>query len=139
MLKPRAIGRQVFPIRNSVARRTYIGPARSSFSPPICSNSPKNVRAATIFPSAQSSLIPNSRSYSSAKDEAQTNLKKTPLYDLHLQNGGNLVPFGGHAMPVEYKDLSIVKSALWTREKASIFDVSHMYDITACSNTIEEV
>jgi aminomethyltransferase len=37
------------------------------------------------------------------------------------------VPFGGYSMPVQYSDLSIVESHHWTREKASLFDVGHMY------------
>lgn len=53
--------------------------------------------------------------------------KQTPLYDLHLRNGGKMVEFGGHSMPVVYSGQSITDSALWTRQKASIFDVSHMY------------
>lgn len=36
-----------------------------------------------------------------------------------------MVPFAGWAMPVQYK-LGIVQSHLHTREKASLFDVSHM-------------
>lgn len=32
-------------------------------------------------------------------------------------------------MPLQYSDLSHVESHLWTREKASVFDVSHMYGI----------
>jgi len=38
-----------------------------------------------------------------------------------------MVPFGGYHMPLQYNDQSIVESHLWTREKASLFDVSHMY------------
>lgn len=38
-----------------------------------------------------------------------------------------MVEFGGYAMPVQYSDLSIVDSHNWTREKGSLFDVSHMY------------
>jgi glycine cleavage system aminomethyltransferase T len=38
-----------------------------------------------------------------------------------------MVEFGGFMMPVQYADLSIKDSHLWTREKASLFDVSHMY------------
>ncbi|PNS19899.1 glycine cleavage system T protein [Sphaceloma murrayae] len=37
-----------------------------------------------------------------------------------------MVPFGGFEMPVQYNDLSVGESHKWTREKASIFDVSHM-------------
>ena len=36
-----------------------------------------------------------------------------------------MVPFAGYSMPVQYK-LGIIQSHLHTREKASIFDVSHM-------------
>jgi aminomethyltransferase len=38
-----------------------------------------------------------------------------------------MVEFGGFMMPVQYSDLTIKDSHLWTREKASLFDVSHMY------------
>lgn len=39
-----------------------------------------------------------------------------------------MVPFGGYSMPVQYSDLSVRDSHLWTREKASLFDVGHMYE-----------
>jgi hypothetical protein len=44
-----------------------------------------------------------------------------------VENGGKMVEFGGFMMPVQYSDLSIRDSHLWTRKKASLFDVSHMY------------
>ncbi|KAL2858318.1 hypothetical protein BJX68DRAFT_228411 [Aspergillus pseudodeflectus] len=53
-------------------------------------------------------------------------LRKTQLYDLHLEKGAKMVPFAGFAMPLQYSDLSHVESHHWTREKASLFDVSHM-------------
>jgi len=56
-------------------------------------------------------------------DQAQ--LKRTALYDFHLNHGGKMVPFAGYSMPVQYK-LGIIQSHLHTREKASVFDVSHM-------------
>lgn len=37
-----------------------------------------------------------------------------------------MVPFGGFLMPVQYSDLGVGESHKWTREKASLFDVSHM-------------
>lgn len=52
-------------------------------------------------------------------------LLKTPLYDLHVESGGKMVPFAGYAMPVQYP-LGIMKEHLHTREKAGLFDVSHM-------------
>jgi hypothetical protein len=37
-----------------------------------------------------------------------------------------MVPFAGYAMPVQYKDMGVLQSHLWVREKAGIFDVGHM-------------
>ncbi len=37
-----------------------------------------------------------------------------------------MVEFAGWSMPVLYNDMSLVQSHLHTREKASLFDVSHM-------------
>ena len=53
-------------------------------------------------------------------------LKKTQLYDLHVAHKAKMVPYAGFSMPLMYADLSHVESHLWTREKASLFDVSHM-------------
>lgn len=54
-------------------------------------------------------------------------LHRTGLYNLHVASGGKMVPFAGYSMPVQYSDLSLVESHKWTREKASLFDVGHMY------------
>lgn len=61
------------------------------------------------------------RQYSSVAE-----LKKTPLYDLHVRHGGKMVEFGGWSMPVQYEDQSIGDSHRWVREKCGLFDVSHM-------------
>jgi aminomethyltransferase len=45
---------------------------------------------------------------------------------LHVEHGAKMVPFAGFDMPLQYADLSHVESHMWTREKASLFDVSHM-------------
>ena len=37
-----------------------------------------------------------------------------------------MVPFAGWSMPVQYPDMGIIQSHHHTREKASVFDVSHM-------------
>jgi aminomethyltransferase len=58
-------------------------------------------------------------------NETNETLKQTPLYALHLELGGKLVPFAGYAMPVQYP-AGILKEHLHTREKAGLFDVSHM-------------
>jgi len=52
-------------------------------------------------------------------------LKRTPLYDLHLSLGAKMVEFAGYDMPVQYKD-GVLKEHIWTRTKAGLFDVSHM-------------
>jgi aminomethyltransferase len=56
---------------------------------------------------------------------ATTPLLRTPLYDLHVSLGAKMVPFAGYEMPVQYP-LGVLKEHLWTREKAGLFDVSHM-------------
>ncbi|NKB27007.1 MAG: glycine cleavage system aminomethyltransferase GcvT [Rhodobacteraceae bacterium] len=52
-------------------------------------------------------------------------LNRTPLYDLHLELGGKMVPFAGYEMPVQYP-MGVMKEHLHTRQKAGLFDVSHM-------------
>jgi len=54
-------------------------------------------------------------------------LKKTPLHARHRASGAKLVPFGGWDMPVEYS--GIVAEHMAVRERAGIFDVSHMGEI----------
>ncbi|MEQ8165418.1 MAG: glycine cleavage system aminomethyltransferase GcvT [Alphaproteobacteria bacterium] len=55
-------------------------------------------------------------------------LERTPLHDLHVALGARLVPFAGYAMPVQYA-AGIIQEHLWVREKAGLFDVSHMGQI----------
>jgi aminomethyltransferase len=56
---------------------------------------------------------------------AQATPARTPLYGLHVAQGARMVPFAGYAMPVQYKS-GIIAEHLHTREKAGLFDVSHM-------------
>jgi aminomethyltransferase len=57
---------------------------------------------------------------------ASSELKQTPLYDLHATHNAKFGPFAGYTMPLTYPPQSHVDSHLWTRSKASLFDVSHM-------------
>ncbi|WP_028303857.1 glycine cleavage system aminomethyltransferase GcvT [Oceanospirillum maris] len=57
--------------------------------------------------------------------DAQGALKKTPLFNLHKELGARMVPFAGYDMPVQYP-LGVKKEHIHTREKAGLFDVSHM-------------
>jgi aminomethyltransferase len=56
------------------------------------------------------------------------NLKKTPLNGIHRELGGKMVDFGGWDMPVQYP-AGVIAEHLATREKAGLFDVSHMGEI----------
>ena len=52
-------------------------------------------------------------------------LLHTPLYNLHVDAGGKMVPFAGYAMPLQYAD-GIMAEHRHTRQHAGLFDVSHM-------------
>src|SRR5688572_554259 len=52
-------------------------------------------------------------------------LKRTPLHDVHVALGGKIVPFAGYEMPVQYPT-GITAEHKAVRERAGLFDVSHM-------------
>ncbi|MEQ1534613.1 MAG: glycine cleavage system aminomethyltransferase GcvT [Burkholderiaceae bacterium] len=54
-----------------------------------------------------------------------TELLKTPLYDLHVALGARMVPFAGYSMPVQFPS-GLVAEHHHTRNRAGLFDVSHM-------------
>ena len=62
-----------------------------------------------------------------ARDD-QSPLKRTPLHALHVAGGGKMVPFAGYDMPVQYLT-GVLREHLHTRERAGLFDVSHMGQI----------
>jgi len=47
-----------------------------------------------------------------------------PLDSWHRARGARMVPFAGYAMPIQYE--GILAEHRWTRERAGLFDVSHM-------------
>ncbi|SDC36796.1 aminomethyltransferase [Candidatus Frackibacter sp. WG12] len=55
------------------------------------------------------------------------NLKRTPLYQSHVDTEGKIVEFGGWEMPVQYSGVIAEHQAV--RNQAGIFDVSHMGEI----------
>ena len=65
---------------------------------------------------------------SELSSQASAPLKKTSLFDLHLEMGGKMVGFAGYQMPVRYKP-GIIKEHLHTRKYAGLFDISHMGQI----------
>ncbi len=57
----------------------------------------------------------------------ETGLKRTRLFENHLKLNVKMVPFAGWEMPLFYR--GILEETLAVREKAGIFDVSHMGEI----------
>ena len=55
---------------------------------------------------------------------AEGGLRRTPLYDEHRALGARLVDFSGWEMPVQYQGIKAEHQAV--RERAGLFDVSHM-------------
>lgn len=54
-----------------------------------------------------------------------SDLLHTPLHQLHVSLGAKMVQFAGYAMPVQYP-MGVMQEHLHTRQKAGLFDVSHM-------------
>ena len=54
-------------------------------------------------------------------------MKRTPLYDRHVQLSGKMVDFGGWELPVQYSGILAEHEAV--RNAAGLFDVSHMGEI----------
>ncbi len=59
--------------------------------------------------------------------EANSSLKKTPLYGEHVKAGAKLVDFGGWLMPVQYSGIMDEHHAV--RNALGIFDISHMGEV----------
>ena len=62
--------------------------------------------------------------------------KKTPLYDAHVRLGGHMTEYAGWDLPVEYSGLKEEHEAV--RERAGIFDVSHMGEIWVTGKEAEK-
>ncbi|HEX4335098.1 MAG TPA: glycine cleavage system aminomethyltransferase GcvT [Polyangiaceae bacterium] len=64
-------------------------------------------------------------------------LRRTPLHAEHARLGARLVPFAGFEMPVQYSGISAEHTAV--RERAGLFDVSHMGELWLEGPTAAEV
>lgn len=71
-------------------------------------------------------MTATSSEFAPAADKA---LLQTPLYDLHLELGARMVPFAGYVLPVQFP-AGLVAEHRHTRQAASLFDVSHMGQIS---------
>ena len=54
-------------------------------------------------------------------------MKRTPLYERHIEAGAKMVEFGGWEMPIQYE--GVIKEHGAVRNRAGLFDVSHMGEI----------
>ncbi|MBR2782275.1 MAG: glycine cleavage system aminomethyltransferase GcvT [Oscillospiraceae bacterium] len=60
--------------------------------------------------------------------------KKTPLYDIHVEEGGKIVPFAGYLLPVQY-GTGVIAEHMAVRQACGLFDVSHMGEILFTGKT----
>ena len=58
---------------------------------------------------------------------SSANLKRTPLFQRHVEAGAKMVPFAGWEMPVQFSGLIIEHLAV--RKSVGIFDVCHMGEV----------
>jgi aminomethyltransferase len=70
---------------------------------------------------------PSMRMFASSA-AAAAELRKTPLWDLHVARNAYMTEFGGWDMPLYYED-GIMKEHKHCRAEAGLFDVSHMVPI----------
>ncbi len=54
-------------------------------------------------------------------------VQRTPLHDVHVRAGARMVEFAGWDMPVQYEGILAEHAAV--RERAGLFDVSHMGEV----------
>jgi aminomethyltransferase len=73
---------------------------------------------------------------SEPNNPADGGLKRTSLYAKHVAAGGRMVPFAGYEMPVQYT--GIIAEARAVRERAGMFDVSHMARLALTGDGVEE-
>ena len=64
-------------------------------------------------------------------------LKRTPLFDRHVDAGAKLVPFAGWEMPVQYG--GIREEHVAVRDACGVFDVSHMGEIETSGPQAQEL
>ncbi len=62
--------------------------------------------------------------------------RKTPLYEEHVKLGGKIVNYAGWLLPVQYEGLIPEHEAV--RNKAGLFDVSHMGAIRVAGKDAEK-
>jgi aminomethyltransferase len=69
--------------------------------------------------------------------EVAQQLRRGPLHDRHIAAGAKLIGFAGWEMPVQYEGIRTEHLAV--RERAGVFDVSHMGQIKTCGPQASEL
>ncbi len=64
--------------------------------------------------------------------------KKTPFYEKHQSLNGKVIDYNGWLLPVHYQQ-GLVKEVHQTRNKATLFDVSHMGEIIVEGSDAEKI
>lgn len=59
--------------------------------------------------------------------ETTIEVKKTPLFERHVQEGAKIVDFAGYKMPLQYK--GIIEEHETVRTAAGLFDLTHMGEL----------
>jgi len=63
-------------------------------------------------------------------------MKKTALYNKHIELGAKMVPFADYLMPVQYSGVN--SEHINVRKGVGVFDVSHMGQFYISGKNIEE-
>ncbi|RXI99488.1 glycine cleavage system aminomethyltransferase GcvT [Anaerobacillus alkaliphilus] len=63
-------------------------------------------------------------------------LKRTPLFEVYGEYGGKTIDFGGWDLPVQFSSIKEEHEAV--RERAGLFDVSHMGEFTVIGPSAEQ-
>ncbi|MCW5647670.1 MAG: glycine cleavage system aminomethyltransferase GcvT [Sphingopyxis sp.] len=69
-------------------------------------------------------------------DEGAAETQALPLDAWHRAKGGRMVEFAGYWMAIQYE--GIMAEHLWVREKAGLFDVSHMGQLLISGDKVAE-
>ncbi|MFL6138280.1 MAG: glycine cleavage system aminomethyltransferase GcvT [Frankiaceae bacterium] len=69
---------------------------------------------------------PPSAATSAATPAAPDGLLRSALHDWHVARGAKMADFGGWHMPIEYPDGGVIREHAAVRERAGLFDVSHL-------------
>ena len=61
------------------------------------------------------------------RKKSNNDMKTTAFTKYHIENGARMAEFAGYDMPIEFSGINNEHTAV--REKAGVFDVSHMGEI----------